>query len=58
MLNVQDLQRGVQADLQSIFGVIRATGADARTFLHAQLTQDVLGLTQDDVRLAGYCSPK
>lgn len=58
MLNVQDLQRGVQADLQSIFGVIRATGAEARSFLHAQLTQDVLGLTQDDVRLAGYCSPK
>lgn len=40
------------------WGVIRATGADARSFLHGQLTQDVLGLDVGEARLAGLCSPK
>ncbi len=40
------------------WGLIRATGADARSFLHGQLTQDVLGLPAGQARLAGYCSPK
>lgn len=40
------------------WGVIRAHGADAATFLHSQLTQDIDGLGQDEARLAGYCSPK
>ena len=40
------------------WGVIRAQGADAATFLHSQLTQDIEGLGQDEARLAGYCSPK
>ena len=39
------------------WGVIRATGADARSFLHGQLTQDVLGL-DSRARLAGYCTAK
>lgn len=38
--------------------VISATGADAATFLHNQLTNDVTHLTPDVVRLAGYCTPK
>lgn len=38
--------------------VLRARGTDAGTFLQSQLTQDVLGLQRDRVRLAGYCSPK
>jgi folate-binding protein YgfZ len=40
------------------WGVIRATGEDARKFLHGQLTQDVEHLQPGRARLAGYCSPK
>jgi hypothetical protein len=40
------------------WAVLRARGADAGTFLQSQLTQDVLGLQRDQVRLSGYCSPK
>lgn len=40
------------------WGVIRARGADARSFLHGQLTQDVQGLPDGRARLAGYCSAK
>jgi hypothetical protein len=42
----------------SHWGVIRAQGADAAKFLHAQLTQDfaLMGLSQ--VRLAAFCSAK
>ena len=39
-------------------GVIRASGVDARSFLHAQLTQDVEKLSDNETRLAGYCSAK
>jgi len=42
----------------SDWGVIRATGADARSFLHGQLTQDMLHLAPGQARLAGYCSAK
>jgi len=38
--------------------VFTAAGADALTFLHGQLTQDVTGLTPDAARLAGYCTAK
>ena len=38
--------------------VIRVSGADARPFLHNQLTQDIVGLTPGQVRLAGYCNAK
>ncbi len=37
---------------------MRAQGADAATFLHGQLSQDVLGLAEGELRLAAYCSPK
>ncbi|TXI16299.1 MAG: folate-binding protein [Roseateles sp.] len=40
------------------WGVIRAQGADAATFLHGQLTQDFALLGHDQARLAGYCSAK
>ena len=40
------------------WGVIRAVGADTRSFLHGQLTQDVEHLGADQARLAGYCSVK
>ena len=40
------------------FLVFAASGADALTFLHGQLTQDVTGLPADAARLAGYCTAK
>jgi len=40
------------------WGVIRARGDDARSFLHAQLTSDIKQLDAGAARLAGYCSPK
>jgi folate-binding protein YgfZ len=39
-------------------GLIAFSGEDASTFLHSQLTNDVLHLGQTEARLAGYCSPK
>ena len=39
-------------------GVIRATGADAATFLQGQLTNDVASLAESQARLAGFCSAK
>ena len=40
------------------WGLIRAQGADARSFLHGQLTQDVNTLQPGTARLAGYCTAK
>jgi tRNA-modifying protein YgfZ len=40
------------------WGVIRAAGAEARKFLHGQLTQDIEHLEEGAARLAGYCSVK
>ncbi len=42
----------------SDWGLIRARGADARSFLHGQLTQDVTHLVPGTARLAGYCTAK
>ncbi|RJG06153.1 folate-binding protein [Noviherbaspirillum cavernae] len=39
-------------------GLIAATGEDAASFLHTQLTNDVEHLGSGEARLAGYCSPK
>ncbi len=39
-------------------GLLKVHGADAASFLQSQLTNDVAGLTDGDVRLAGYCSAK
>ncbi len=39
-------------------GVIAAQGPDAATFLHGQLSQDVLHLPTTEGRLAAYCSAK
>ncbi|HEX8603815.1 MAG TPA: folate-binding protein, partial [Pseudoduganella sp.] len=39
-------------------GLIAFTGDDSASFLHSQLTNDVEHLGAEDVRLAGYCSPK
>jgi hypothetical protein len=40
------------------WGVVLASGADAGTFLHGQLTQDFQHLGAGEARLAGYCSAK
>ena len=40
------------------WGVIRALGAEARKFLHSQLTQDFEHLEAGRARLAGFCSAK
>ena len=40
------------------WGVIRAQGDDAVSFLQGQLTQDVAKLDASRAALAGYCSPK
>lgn len=40
------------------WGLIIATGADSASFLHGQLTQDMLHLPDDRARPAGYCSAK
>ena len=39
-------------------GVIRATGADAATFLQGQLTQDLLSMGLSEARLAAFCNAK
>jgi folate-binding Fe-S cluster repair protein YgfZ len=39
-------------------GVIAATGSDAASFLHNQLTNEIQGLDTHHAHLAGYCSPK
>ncbi|MBI3347699.1 MAG: folate-binding protein YgfZ [Burkholderiales bacterium] len=40
------------------WGVIRALGADAASFLHGQLTQDFALLDREHARLAGFCTAK
>lgn len=40
------------------WGVIAADGPDAVSFLHGQLTQDVVLLKSNEGRLAAYCSAK
>jgi hypothetical protein len=40
------------------WGLIRAQGPDAASFLHGQLTQDINSLPEGSARLAGYCSAK
>ncbi len=40
------------------YGLLVATGADARAFLHAQLTNDIEHLPADRSALAGWCTAK
>ena len=39
-------------------GLIAVAGEEAAKFLHAQLTNDVEHLRQDEARFAGFCTPK
>lgn len=56
-LSASDLQAGFFAPLADQ-GLIAVVGDDAASFLHGQLTNDVEHLDQQQVRLAGYCTPK
>ncbi|MFC0134139.1 folate-binding protein YgfZ [Massilia eurypsychrophila] len=56
-LNVGELAAGFVAVIGDQ-GLISVTGADAASFLHNQLTNDVEHLGADEARLAGYCTPK
>ena len=40
------------------YGLLLVTGADARAFLHAQLTNDIEHLAPASARYAGWCSAK
>jgi len=40
------------------YGLLQAAGADARAFLHAQLTNDLENLAPGRARYAGWCSAK
>jgi folate-binding protein YgfZ len=40
------------------YGLLSVTGADARAFLHAQLTNDIEHLPSERAALAGWCSAK
>jgi len=40
------------------YGVIKVTGADALSFLHNQLTQDFLNLSQNQARFCSFCNAK
>ena len=45
------------ADLTQ-YGLLQASGSDARAFLHAQLTNHIEGLAAGEARYAGWCSAK
>jgi len=46
-----------QAHLSS-WSLLRVSGADAATFLHGQLSNDLLALGADQAQWSAYCSPK
>ena len=56
-LTVSQLQEGFVAAITDQ-GLIGLNGDEAASFLHGQLTNDVEHLDQQQVRLAGYCTPK
>lgn len=56
-LSPAELAEGFVAPVTDL-GLIAVSGADAASFLHNQLTNDVQHLTADSARLAAYCTPK
>ena len=49
--------QSVMCDL-SHEGLLLVSGDDAAAFLHGQLSNDVLALTEDDAQITSWCSPK
>ena len=48
----------MECALLNRYGLLAVTGADARAFLHAQLTNDIENLPADRAALAGWCTAK
>lgn len=48
----------VTVEILPQFALLRFSGADARSFLHGQLTCDVQALKKDHSSYGGYCTPK
>jgi folate-binding protein YgfZ len=48
----------MECALLNRYGLLAVTGADARAFLHAQLTNDIVNLPADRAALAGWCTAK
>jgi tRNA-modifying protein YgfZ len=48
----------MECALLNRYGVLAVTGIDARSFLHAQLTNDIENLPADRAALAGWCTAK
>src|SRR5580765_5358431 len=48
----------MECALLNRYGLIAVTGADARAFLHAQLTNDIENLPADKSLFAGWCTAK
>ena len=48
----------MECALLNRYGLLAVTGADARAFLHAQLTNDIENLAADRAVLAGWCTAK
>lgn len=55
--NIAALRRGFVSPLTR-FGLLAFSGADAISFLHRQLTNDVEHLSPSQARLAAYCTPQ
>ena len=51
-------QSGLRVARLRRFGLLSVSGDGARSFLHAQLTNDIDHLPADQARLAGWCSAK
>jgi tRNA-modifying protein YgfZ len=56
--NARATDRPLTACVLAEYGVITVLGPEARPFLNAQSTNDVLKLADDGVQLDGYCTPK
>ena len=48
----------MECTLLNRYGLLAVTGADARAFLHAQLTNDIESLPADKSAFAGWCTAK
>jgi tRNA-modifying protein YgfZ len=58
-MNVQPpTQINCEFALLDHMGMLEVTGADAASFLHGQLTQDVQSMDAQQARRAGYCNAK
>lgn len=55
--SINTLAQGFFSPLTDIT-IVSLSGTDAASFLHSQLTNDILHLDDANARLAGYCTPK